>query len=144
MLATPSFVIFVWKSNPSNRLGTSWYLLASVQKYVGCEWQVRAKQRMFWAKFDILCYLPPRECLDAFDFWTFLWSHFSYLFIKFFHSKVALTKIYLNSTKPRIGRVWKQDPHCHCTQATKYASEGSTLALKPRADVTWSPKLGCQ
>ena len=30
----------------------------------------------------------------------------------------------------------------HCTQATKHASEGSTLALKPRGDVTRSPKQG--
>ena len=29
-------------------------------------------------------------------------------------------------------------------QARKYASEGSTLALKPRADVTRSPKQGYQ
>ena len=32
----------------------------------------------------------------------------------------------------------------HCTQATKNASEGSTLALKPRGDVTRSPKQGYQ
>ena len=28
----------------------------------------------------------------------------------------------------------------HCMQVTKHASEGSTLALKPRADITRSPK----
>ena len=30
------------------------------------------------------------------------------------------------------------------TQVRKYASEGSTVALKPRADVTRSPKQGYQ
>ena len=30
------------------------------------------------------------------------------------------------------------------TQARKHASEGSTLALKPRADVTRNPKRGYQ
>ena len=32
----------------------------------------------------------------------------------------------------------------HCMQATKHASEGSTLSLKPRGDVTRSPKQGYQ
>ena len=32
----------------------------------------------------------------------------------------------------------------HCTQVTKHASEGSTLALKPRGDVARSPKQGYQ
>ena len=32
----------------------------------------------------------------------------------------------------------------HCAQASKHASEGSTLALKPRAEVTRSPKKGHQ
>ena len=34
-----------------------------------------------------------------------------------------------------------KDPF-HCTQATKHASEGSALALKPRGDVTRSIKTG--
>ena len=32
----------------------------------------------------------------------------------------------------------------HCMQVTKHASDGSTLALKPRGDVTRSPKQGYQ
>ena len=32
----------------------------------------------------------------------------------------------------------------HCMQVTKHASEGSTVALKPRGDVTRSPKQGYQ
>ena len=32
----------------------------------------------------------------------------------------------------------------HCAQARKHASKGSTLALKPRADITRNPKPGCQ
>ena len=32
----------------------------------------------------------------------------------------------------------------HCTQATKHASKGSTLALKPRENITRSPKQGYQ
>ena len=32
----------------------------------------------------------------------------------------------------------------HCTQARKYASDWSTLALKPRADINRSPKQGYQ
>ena len=32
----------------------------------------------------------------------------------------------------------------HCMQVTKHASKGSTLALKPREDITRSPKQGYQ
>ena len=32
----------------------------------------------------------------------------------------------------------------HCTQATKHASEGLTVALKPRGDIIRSPKQGYQ
>ena len=48
--------------------------------------------------------------------------------------------VLLITEENKIEQIWG----IHCAQARKHASEGSTLALKPEADVARSPKQGYQ